>query len=46
MPDLGPRAVYVLLSYGVTLVLLAAIIGLSARRAIKVRRALEEIENG
>lgn len=46
MPDLGKYAFEVLAAYGGSLVLLAAIVGLSWRRAVVVRRALDEIENG
>jgi len=44
MPDLGKYAVTVLSSYGATLVLLAAIIGLTLWRGARVRRQLDEIE--
>ena len=44
MPDLGKYAVTVLSSYGATLVLLAAIIGLTLWRGARVRRQLNEIE--
>jgi heme exporter protein D len=44
MPDLGKYAVTVLSSYGVTLGLLAAIIGLTLWRGARVRRQLNEIE--
>ena len=44
MPDLGDYAVEVLLAYGVTLGLLAAIVVLSVARARRVRQALEEVE--
>ncbi|MEO1000627.1 MAG: heme exporter protein CcmD [Pseudomonadota bacterium] len=42
--ELGRYAVTVLGAYGVTLALLAALIGLSLLRAARVRRALAEIE--
>ena len=45
MPDLGKYAFEVLASYGVTLLLLALIVGLSVRRSRKARVALEEVEN-
>lgn len=44
MPDLGNYAVEVLLSYGVSLGLLAIIVGLSVRRSRRVRDALEKVE--
>jgi heme exporter protein D len=44
MPDLGKYAVTVLSSYGATLGLLAAIIGLTLWRGARVRRQLNEIE--
>ncbi|MGC9369880.1 MAG: heme exporter protein CcmD [Paracoccaceae bacterium] len=44
MPDLGKYAVTVLSSYGSTLVLLAAIVGLTLWRGARVRRQLDEIE--
>lgn len=44
MPDLGKYAFEVLSSYGVTLLLLAAIVLVSLRRARKVRAALDEVE--
>lgn len=44
MPDLGKYAVTVLSSYGATLGLLAAIIGLTLWRGARVRRQLEEVE--
>ncbi|WP_370318174.1 heme exporter protein CcmD [Salipiger sp. IMCC34102] len=46
MPELGEYAVYVLTSYAATLVLLAAIVGLSVRRSRRVKRTLQEIERG
>lgn len=45
IPDLGKYAEAVLSAYGVSFVLLAAIIWLSMRRARKVRAQLEEVEN-
>ena len=45
MPDLGKYAGAVLSAYGVTLVLLAAIVGLSWWRAARVRRALAAQED-
>ena len=44
MPDLGTYAVEVLSAYAVSIVLLAALIGLSWRRYAKVRAALEAVE--
>ena len=44
MPDLGKYAVEVLAAYGVSLALLAAIVGLSVVRARRVRRELDEAE--
>jgi heme exporter protein D len=44
IPDLGKYAFEVLSSYGVTLLLLFAIVLVSLRRARKVRSALEEVE--
>jgi heme exporter protein D len=45
MPDLGKYAFAVLNSYGVTVVLLLAIVAISVRRARKVKSALDEIED-
>lgn len=45
MPDLGKYAFEVLSSYGVTLLLLLAIVLMSILRARKVKAALDEIEN-
>ena len=44
MPDLGKYAVTVLSSYGVTLALLAALVGFSWMRHQRVRRALQQAE--
>jgi heme exporter protein D len=44
MPDLGKYAVEVLGSYGATFGLLAAIIGLTWWRGLRVRRALAAVE--
>ena len=44
MPDLGQYAVEVLSAYGVSLLLLVAIIWQSWRRSAKVKAALEEVE--
>lgn len=44
MPDLGKYAVEVLSAYGVTIVLLVAIVGLSVMRERRVRRDLEDAE--
>lgn len=40
MPDLGKYAATVLAAYGVSLLLLAVLIGLSLWRSARVRRAL------
>ncbi|MCG3266443.1 heme exporter protein CcmD [Yoonia sp. I 8.24] len=45
MPDLGKYAVEVLAAYGVSLGLLAVLILLSWRRSVRMRTALERIEN-
>ncbi len=44
MPDLGKYATEVLLAYGVSLALLALVIGVSWWRARRVRRALADVE--
>ncbi len=44
MPDLEFYAATVLGAYGVTLVLLAALVGVSWWRAVAVRRALARVE--
>ena len=44
MPDLGTYAVEVLSAYAVSIVLLLGIVGLSWRRYVRVRAALEEVE--
>lgn len=44
MPDLGSYAVYVLASYGVSLLAIAVLVWASVRRARKVRDALDRIE--
>jgi len=44
MPELGKYAVAVLSSYGVTLALLAGLVGLTFWRAARVKAALREIE--
>ena len=46
MPELGDYAVYVLSSYAASILLLAAIVGLSVRRSRRVKRELERIERG
>ncbi|MFM2389810.1 MAG: heme exporter protein CcmD [Pseudomonadota bacterium] len=43
-PDLGKYAVPVLGSYAATLLLLAALVGLTLWRAARMRRALAEAE--
>jgi heme exporter protein D len=45
MPDLGTYAVPVLSSYGVSLVLLVAVIVASIWKARRVRARLEEVES-
>ena len=45
MPDLGKYAVTVLSAYGVSLVLLAALVILSLRRGRRVRAELRQIED-
>ena len=44
MPELGNYAAEVLSAYAVSLVLLAGLIGLSWRRYVRVRSALERVE--
>jgi heme exporter protein D len=44
MPDLGPYATYVTLAYGVSLALIAALVGLSIWRGKRVKRQLAEAE--
>ena len=44
MPDLGKYAFAVLASYGVTIVLVAALVGLSLLQRARVKRALAEVE--
>ncbi|WP_108815909.1 heme exporter protein CcmD [Loktanella sp. Alg231-35] len=44
MPDLGQYAVEVLAAYGVSILLLSAIIAISWRRYVRVRAALEAVE--
>lgn len=44
MPDLGPYAIEVLCAYAVSITLLLGIIGLSCRRYLKVKAALETVE--
>ena len=45
MPDLGAYAFEILMSYGISLGLLGALIGLSIAQARKIKTALERIEN-
>ena len=45
MPDLGTYAVEVLSAYAVSILLLLGIVGLSWRRYVRVRAALERAEN-
>jgi len=44
MPDLGKYAVAVLGSYVATIILLAALVGVSLWRSARMRRALREVE--
>ena len=44
MPELGKYAFAVLGSYGVTAVLLAALVGLSLWQSARMKRALAEVE--
>lgn len=44
MPELGKYAFAVLASYGVSLVLLGAVVGLSLWQGARVKRALAEVE--
>jgi heme exporter protein D len=44
IPELGKYAGAVLSAYGVSIVLLAAIVGLSWRRAVRVRARLKQVE--
>jgi heme exporter protein D len=44
MPDLGTYAVEVSLAYGVSLLLLAAIVALSVAQARRTKRLLDEAE--
>lgn len=46
IPDLGKYAATVLGAYGVTLALLALIVGASWRRAARTRRELARLEAG
>jgi heme exporter protein D len=46
MPDLGRYATEVLSAYGVSLLLLAGITGLSWRRFRRVREEMEQAERG
>ena len=45
MPDLGKYAEAVLSSYAISLVLLAGIVLVSLRRAKRVKKELEDVEN-
>lgn len=45
MPDLGKYAVEVTAAYGVSIVLLLGLLAGSWRRSVRVRAALERIEN-
>ena len=44
MPDLGKYAFAVLASYGVSLLLLVAIVGVSLWQGARIKRALAEVE--
>ena len=44
MPDLGKYAVAVLSSYGVSIVLLLAVVALTLWQGKRVKRALDEVE--
>lgn len=44
MPELGKYAVAVLASYGATIALLGALVGLSLWRSARMRRVLNEVE--
>lgn len=44
MPDLGKYAATVLWSYAATLVVLAALVGVSLWQGARVKRALREVE--
>lgn len=44
MPELGKYAFAVLASYGATLALLVAVVGLSVWQSKRVKRALAEVE--
>lgn len=44
MPDLGKYADAVLSSYAVSLLLIVILVALSWRRAVRVKKALEEFE--
>lgn len=46
MPDLGKYAASVLSAYGVSLILLFALVLLTLRRGRAARKALQEIESG
>lgn len=45
MPDLGKYAFEILMSYGLSLGLLAGLIGFSLWQSRKIKAALERIEN-
>lgn len=44
IPDLGKYAVAVLASYGMTILLLAALVGFSLWRGARIRQALRDVE--
>ena len=45
MPDLGKYAFEILMSYGLSLALLAGVIGLSWLQSRRAKAALEDVEN-
>jgi len=45
MPDLGKYATEVLLAYGVSIVLIAGLVGVCWRQSVAARRALDAFES-
>jgi len=45
MPDLGTYAFEILMSYGISLGLLGALVGVSALQSKRVKVALQRVEN-
>lgn len=45
MPDLGTYAFEILMSYGISLLLLAALVGLSWAQARRVKSQLQKVEH-